>query len=374
VTISMNTQLNITNKKEKQKTSWMQELTNYSVPILFIIICLLGVYASKLNPVYIINEIVVRLARNLFLVLALIIPVIAGMGLNFAIVIGAMAGQIGIIAIKVFDMGGLSGFMMAVLISTPFALLFGYGTGLILNKTKGKEMITSLMLGYFANGLYQLVFLTFMGTIIPIDNPEIILSNGMGLKNALDLKFIQYSIDYILRPNIMGIKIPVVSLLLVVVLCFIIRFIVKTKLGQDFRALGQDINIAEVSGIKTDKTRLIAITISTVLAAWGQIIFLQNIGTLNTYNSHEQVGMFAIAALLVGGASVTKATIGQAIVGTLLFHTLFIVSPFAGKNLFGDSQIGEYFRSFIAYGVIALSLVLHAWQKYMNARNKEKLE
>ncbi|MDD2481184.1 MAG: hypothetical protein WCY24_01320 [Lutispora sp.] len=370
----MNTQLNITNKKEKQKTSWMQELTNYSVPILFIIICLLGVYASKLNPVYIINEIVVRLARNLFLVLALIIPVIAGMGLNFAIVIGAMAGQIGIIAIKVFDMGGLSGFMMAVLISTPFALLFGYGTGLILNKTKGKEMITSLMLGYFANGLYQLVFLTFMGTIIPIDNPEIILSNGMGLKNALDLKFIQYSIDYILRPNIMGIKIPVVSLLLVVVLCFIIRFIVKTKLGQDFRALGQDINIAEVSGIKTDKTRLIAITISTVLAAWGQIIFLQNIGTLNTYNSHEQVGMFAIAALLVGGASVTKATIGQAIVGTLLFHTLFIVSPFAGKNLFGDSQIGEYFRSFIAYGVIALSLVLHAWQKYMNARNKEKLE
>ena len=154
----------------------------------------------------------------------------------------------------------------------------------------------------------------------------------------------------------------------------VIKFLVKTKLGQDFRALGQDINIAEVSGIKTDRIRLIAITISTVLAAWGQVIFLQNIGTLNTYNSHEQVGMFAIAALLVGGASVTKATISEAIVGTLLFHTLFIVSPFAGKNLFGDAQIGEYFRSFIAYGVIAVSLVLHAWQKYMNARNREKLE
>lgn len=370
----MNTELNITNKKEKQKASLMQLLTNYSVPLLFLVICLVGVYASKLNHIYILNEIAVRLSRNLFMVLALIIPVIAGMGLNFAIVIGAMAGQIGLIAIKVFDMGGFPGFMTAVLFATPFALLFGYGTGLILNKTKGKEMITSLMLGYFANGLYQLVFLTFMGTIIPVKNPEIILSGGVGLKNALDLKLIQYSIDNLIRPNIMGVRIPMLTLLLVVVLCFVMKFLVKTKLGQDFRALGQDINIAEVSGIKTDKTRLIAITISTVLAAWGQIIFLQNIGTLNTYNSHEQVGMFAIAALLVGGASVTKATISEAIVGTLLFHTLFIVSPFAGKNLFGDAQIGEYFRSFIAYGVIAVSLVLHAWQKYMNARNREKLE
>ncbi|MDD2503806.1 MAG: ABC transporter permease [Clostridia bacterium] len=370
----MNTHLNVTNKKEKKKASLMQVFTNYSVPLLFLVICFIGVYASKLNLIYIINEIVIRLSRNLFMVLALIIPVIAGMGLNFAIVIGAMAGQIGLIAIKVFDLGGFSGFMMAILFATPFALLFGYGTGLILNKTKGKEMITSLMLGYFANGLYQLVFLTFMGTIIPVDNPEIILSNGVGLKNALDLKLIQYSIDNIFRPNIMGIKIPIVTLLLVVALCYVITFLVKTKLGQDFRALGQDISIAEVSGIKTDKTRLIAITISTVLAAWGQVIFLQNIGTLNTYNSHEQVGMFAIAALLVGGASVTKATISEAIVGTLLFHTLFIVSPFAGKNLFGDAQIGEYFRSFIAYGVIAVSLVLHAWQKYMNARNREKLE
>lgn len=370
----MNTHLNITNKKQTNKTSLMSILTNYSVPVLFVIICLLGIYASKLNIIYIMNEIVVRLSRNLFLVLALIIPVLAGMGLNFAVVIGAMAGQIGLIAIKVFDMGGFTGFLIAILFSTPFALLFGYGTGLILNKTKGKEMITGLMLGYFANGLYQLVFLTFMGTIIPVDNPEIILSGGVGLKNALDLKLIQYSIDNILKPDIMGIKIPVITLLLVAILCAIIRFVIKTKLGQDFRSLGQDINIAEVSGINTNKIRLIAITISTVLAAWGQIIFLQNIGTLNTYNSHEQVGMFAIAALLVGGASVTKATIGQAIVGTLLFHTLFIVSPFAGKNLFGDAQIGEYFRSFIAYGVIALSLVLHAWQKFMEAHNKEKIE
>jgi simple sugar transport system permease protein len=161
--------------------------------------------------------------------------------------------------------------------------------------------------------------------------------------------------------------------LVIGLLCLFTKFIVKTKLGQDFRAMGQDLKIAKVSGIPTDKTRIIAITMSIVCAAWGQIIFLQNIGTLNTYASHEQVGMFAIAALLIGGASVTKATIGEAFVGTILFHTLFIVSPNAGKNLFGDAQIGEFFRVFIAYGVIAASLVLHAWQKYAERRRRENL-
>ncbi|HYE84045.1 MAG TPA: ABC transporter permease [Clostridia bacterium] len=369
----MSTQMELKNKKEKS-FNLLNILVQNSVPIMFIIICLAGVYASKLNLNYVINELVLRLDRNLLLVLSLIIPVIAGMGLNFALVIGAMAGQIALVVIKLMNVGSIPGLLLSLLIALPFALLFGLGTGKILNKTKGQEMITSLILGYFAMGLYQLVFLLFMGTIIPVNNPEIILPGGVGLKNAVDLKFIQYSLDNIWKLNIFGIKIPMVSILIIIFFCYFTRFIVKTKMGQDFRALGQDIHIAKVSGIDVDKTRLIAITISTVMAAWGQIMFLQNIGTLQTYSSHEQVGMFAVAAILVGGATVTKATIGQAIIGTVLFHLLFIVSPNAGKNLFGDAQLGEFFRAFVAYGVIAMSLVLHAFQKRAMAKQKAEQE
>ena len=112
------------------------------------------------------------------------------MGLNFALVIGAMAGQIGLITIKIFDIGGLPGIIAAALIATPFAIIFGLGTGSILNRTKGQEMITSLILGFFAMGLYQLVFLLLMGTVIPVKDPEIILPGGIGLKNALDLNLL----------------------------------------------------------------------------------------------------------------------------------------------------------------------------------------
>ena len=133
-------------------------------------------------------------------------------------------------------------------------------------------------------------------------------------------------------------------------------------------------NIAATSGIDVDKMRIIAVIMSTVLAAWGQLIHLQNIGILQTYGSHEQVGLFAVASILIGGASVTKATIGQAVLGTFLFHLLFIISPMAGQQLVGEPQVGEYFRAFVAYGVIGVSLALHAWQKQQAQKDKLKQE
>ena len=83
----------------------------------------------------------------------------------------------------------------------------------------------------------------------------------------------------------------------------------------------------------------------------------------STYGAHTQTHN-RDSALLVGGASVQKATNKQAIIGVILFHTLFIVAPQAGKQLFDNAQIGEYFRVFVSYGVIALSLAMHAWKKF----------
>ena len=93
------------------------------------------------------------------------------------------------------------------------------------------------------------------------------------------------------------------------------------------------------------------------------IIYLQNIGTLNTYNSHSQIGMFSIAALLVGGASVDKANIRNVFIGIVLFHLMFTIAPTVGRNLIGEAQLGEYFRVFVSYGVITLSLVLYEMRK-----------
>lgn len=413
-----------------------QFLINRIVTIVFVIICLACFKLSGLTFTFYIRDLISRLSRNLFLIMALIIPVLAGMGLNFAIVLGAMAGQIAVILVTHFGVVGFSGFLLCLLVSLPFALLFGYLIGILLNKTKGQEMITSLILGFFANGVYQFVLLILVGSVIPFSNPILMLSRGYGIKNTVDLQGgLKYSLDGLVRkplpitafyggmivlvilvcifiyqkyhngktkhlisktrlmaysaialvisvwgyftmrtPSTLNtVDVPIATFFLIACLCLFNVFIVKTKLGQDFRAIGMDQNVARVAGIHVNRTRVIAIIISIILAAWGQVIFLQNLGNLNTYGSHGQVGVFAVAAILIGGASVTKATVGQAIMGAWLFHTLFMLSPLAGRNLMGDAQMGEYFRAFVAYGVIALSLGMHAWKKQALINNAQKM-
>ncbi|MDF2840053.1 MAG: inner-rane translocator, partial [Clostridia bacterium] len=99
----MSMQIKTDNKPKEKSFNLLHLIANNSVPLLFLLICAIGVYYSGINVKFIFNEVVTRIGRNSFLVLSLIIPVIAGMGLNFALVIGAMAGQMGLMFIKVID-------------------------------------------------------------------------------------------------------------------------------------------------------------------------------------------------------------------------------------------------------------------------------
>ncbi|MBQ8201181.1 MAG: ABC transporter permease [Clostridia bacterium] len=389
------------------------------------------------------------------------------MGINFAITIGAMAAQIAVLWVIEWGISGLPGMALAALMTVPLAAFFGFLIGKLLNKMKGQEMIGGLILGYFANGLYQLLFLFIFGNLIPLNAPGLVIKGSTGVANTIDLsttRGFKYALDglwqvsfadaalvmlvallialalrLVVKKNavirvscsvlltfaaclvsaiapqlgltlpmaivsgvillmftiMLGgadfklqkpliylgvlavctaivripavaslfamVKVPMATFMVVGVLCLFNTALLKTRIGQQFRAVGQNRTVANASGINVDKVRVIAIMISTVLAGWGQLIFVQNMGSFQTYGAHEQVGLYAGAAILVGGASIRKATNGQALLGCILFHLLFIVAPNAGKNLFGDAAIGEYFRVFISYGVIALALVMHAW-------------
>ena len=411
----------------RSKLDIREILQKNAVTVMFVVLCIIGLICSGQTVSYVMYELFGRLSRNAFIVLALIIPIVAGMGINFAITIGAMAAQIAALWVIEWGISGLTGFLVAMLMTMPIAAFFGYLIGKLMNKMKGQEMIGGLILGYFANGLYQLLFLFIFGNLIPLKAPGLVIKGSTGVANTIDLstdRGFKYALDGLLRVSfstavlvICGImavgalvmfamkkmekkkaftyagicvgaiamvqlpvvknlfsmvSVPMVTFFVVGLLCIFNNALMKTKIGQQFRAVGQNRTVlanANASGINVDRVRVRAIVISTVLAGWGQLIFVQNMGSFQTYGAHEQVGLYAGAAILVGGASIKKATNGQALLGCILFHLLFIVAPSAGKNLFGDAAIGEYFRVFISYGVIALALVMYAWGDYKKKKS-----
>ena len=352
-----------TSTKKTQKGQIGAFLQRSSVPLMFIVICAFCIPLSGLSPSYLANEIVTRMGRNAFLILSLLIPIMAGMGLNFGMTLGAMAGEIGLIFVSDWQIVGIPGMVLAMIISIPISVLLGLFCRKILNMAKGREMITSYIISFFINGVYQLVVLFLMGSIIPIKHSSIKLPRGYGIRNTVSLLNMRQKLDNLIPLTIGGVKIPVMTFIVIGVLCLFIIWFRRTKLGQDMRAVGQDMEVARDAGINVERTRILSIIISTVLAGFGMIIYLQNMGNIATYSSHSQIGMFCIAALLVGGASVDKASIGNVFLGVILFHLMFIVAPKAGAAITGDSMIGEYFRVFVSYAVITVALVMYETNK-----------
>lgn len=330
---------------------------------MFVLICAVCIPISGFSVSYLLNEIVTRMGRNIFLIMALLIPIMAGMGLNFGMTLGAMAAEIALIFVSDWQIWGIPGIILAMIVSIPFSIALGTLCGKILNRAKGREMITSYIISFFINGVYQLIVLYMMGPIIPISHNTIKLPRGYGIRNTVSLLNMRHALDDVLAVNIGGVKIPLLTFIVIGVLCLFIIWFRKTKLGQDMRAVGQDMDVARDAGIDVERTRVISIVISTVLAGFGMVIYLQNMGNIATYSAHSQIGMFCIAALLVGGASVDRASIGNVFLGVILFHTMFIVAPKAGSLITGDSMIGEYFRVFVSYAVITIALVMYETKK-----------
>ncbi len=343
----------------------LELVRNNAVPIMFIIICAIFIPMAGFSPSYLLNEIVTRMGRNLFLVLCLLFPIMAGMGLNFAMTLGAMGAEIAVILVADWQIWGIPGVVLAMILSIPFSALLGFICGTLQNMAKGREMITSYIINFFINGWYQFIVLYIMGAVIPIMHASIMLPRGYGIRNTVSLLNMRQCLDDLLAIRVGGVKIPVFTFLLVALLCLFIVWFRRTKLGQDMRAVGQDMEVAKAAGINVDRTRIISVVMSTVCAGFGMVIYLQNIGNLPTYTGHAQIGMFCIAALLVGGASVEKAGIGNAFLGVILFHMMFIVAPGAGAFITGDSMVGEYFRVFLSYGVITLALIMYEAKKRM---------
>lgn len=404
----------------KQISRWFSENV---VVVFFTILCILAYVIAGQAPYVVMSDLINRVMRNSIMVLALIIPILAGMGLNFGIVVGAMSAQAAIIFITHWRLGGIAGILAALVISTVISVICGYLLGRLFNKTRGQEMITGMIAGYFGNGIYLLIFLVLLGTIIPFWDPELSISTGIGIKDTLNMqKNMKGALDQVfelkfsvvlmiifglftlhtawkavkkkedvkklaIRWVIWGVvlavvlnapvlgkvvakcDVPIITLLFIILVSVLCQYITKTKLGQDFRSVGSDIKIAEASGINVDRIRILATIFSTVLAGWGQFVFLQNMGTFSTYTAQQNVGTFSIAALLVGGASIDKANVKQAFTGVVLFQ-LFLLAPAAGTKIFNDSQVGEYFRTVISNGVIAVALVLHAIHKMKAAKEE----
>ncbi|WP_136810815.1 ABC transporter permease subunit [Desulfosediminicola flagellatus] len=320
---------------------------------LFLVLMLFGAWHVQIPLSWIVNDSLVRLAMNGVLVLSMVPMLNSGVGINFGLPVAIVAGLLGMSLAVNFRYTGLSGLLVAMLISVCIAIVFGFFYGKILNRVKGKEEITATFIGFSFIPL-----MNFFWATAPFSNRAMLWPiGGNGMRPTIGLKsYFAKSLNTLWSFNIGKVVIPLGLLLFFGLCCLLVALFFRSRTGKAMQAVGENEEFARLAGLNVVNLRLLAVILSTVIGAIGICVYAQSYGFLELYDAPLMMAFPAASAILVGGCSNGRTTIIHVMLGTFLFHTTYVLSgPLANDLLV--PEVAEILRMIITNGVILYALL-----------------
>ena len=166
----------------------MKHIKNNLVPVSIFVLAVISFRLAGVSGRYLAAEVYTRFARNTLFTLALILPVTCGMGINFAIVVGAISAQMAMVFSVDLRLEGAVALMFVTGASIVLSILFGMMVAALLNRARGREMIVSIMIGQLSSVIYQFIFMVAYGLLIQPRNRDILLDRGIGVRSMVDAR------------------------------------------------------------------------------------------------------------------------------------------------------------------------------------------
>lgn len=323
------------------------------IMLVFLAFLVIMMFVFRLNASYIISNMFTHVSMNAFFVLAMMVTIRTGTGLNFGLPLGLIAGMLaGVLSLE-WELSGWTGISAAIGMAIIFGAIVGGIYGLIINRVKGSEMVVG---NYIAYSFTYLMCIAWM--FLPFKNSKLILVvNGYGLRTQVPILEYYYGIlDNFLSVELMGITIPLGLLLIFAVVAFLVWLFFRTRLGIGAAVSGANPKFAKGLGIDEERSRVLGTVISSVLAAVGIIVYSQSYGYYMLYTTPKSMAFPPMAAILIGGAAAKKASLSNVIIGLFVYYAIItLASPVASAIFVGDS-ISEPLRVVIQNGVVLYAL------------------
>ena len=327
--------------EKKEKGLLRRAADSYGVPRLIITAFLLLMFLlapfAQVNLWTQFTNVFNRFSWNAIMVLAMVPMIHSGCGLNMGLPLAIISGLLGATLSIELGFTGAMSFFMAVVLSTPFAILLGAAYGFLLNKIKGGEMMVATYVGFSA-----VSFMCMMWLLLPYKSPTMVWGfAGKGLRTTISLegfydKVLANFLAIDLNKFGINLVIPTGSLLFFALLAFLMWAFLHTKTGTAMTAVGSN-------------------PASTWLGAIGILVYEQGFGFVQLYMAPFNMALPAVAAILIGGASVNKASITNVIIGTFLYQGLVTMTPTVMNGLF-HMDMSEVIRIIVSNGMIVYAL------------------
>ena len=293
-----------------------------------------------------------RLGMYGVLVLAMLPGIQSGISLNMGMPIGIISGLLSTVIALEINLTGWSALIFAIGVGILLAIPVGYAYGLLLNRIKGSEMTVSTYVGFSYVSLFCIFWM-----VLPFRNPNLTWALGSGLRVMHNMAGnIGGLLDNFLRFNVLGVSVPTGLLLFLFASCGIMYLFERSRKGVAMIAAGSNPAFAKASGINVDHMRLIGTTLSTIIASVGIIIYSQSFGFMSLYMGPQQMGFIAASAILIGGASVSKAKVFHVILGTFLFQGVLAIGIQVANAMIDVAGLSEVMRILISNGIILYAL------------------
>ena len=317
----------------------------------YVLLCLLALILNLSLPTQLSNTLV-RMGMNGILVLSMLPGIQCGISLNLGMPIGIIGGLIGGLLCIELGIPGFAGFVFSCVVGVAISAATGYAYGWLLNRLKGEEMSVTTYVGFSIVSLMCIGWL-----VLPFKSPIMKWPLGDGLRTTIGLQSAyKHVLNNFLSFKVLGITIPTGLLLFFALCCFLLWLFMRSKTGIAMSAAGANPRFAAATGINVDKMRILGTVISTMLAAVGIIVYGQSYGFMQLYQAPRQMGFLAASAILLGGATTSRAKISHVVVGTFLFQGVLTLSMPVANALIPGSTISETLRILISNGIILYAL------------------
>lgn len=331
-------------------------LKRVDIPTLIIFIFLISLFVlaafTKVSIPSLLGDSLKRIGMNGVLVLAMVPTIRSGIGPNFGLPVGIIGGLIGALVSMQLGLVGFTGFWVSVILSVVICAAIGLAYGWLLERVRGQEMMVGTYMGYSI-----VAFMSIMWLLLPFSNPDMVWAiGGRGLRYTLTLQnYFGHVLNNFLKFRIGGVEVPTGLLLFFIGSCFVVYVFFKTKTGLAIDLTGQNERYAISSGVNTKRARLMAVVLSTIIGGVGIIVYAQSYGFLQLYQAPLFMTFPAVASILIGGASIRRASITNVVVGTIAFQTLLTIAlPVLSQVTRGD--ITEVMRLIVSNGMILYAL------------------
>ncbi len=333
-----------------------QFIADFGIPRIIILLFLVSLFIAapfvKVSIGASLSDIANRFGMNVLMVLAMVPMIQTGCGLNFGLSLGVIGGLLGSTLAMQLQLTGLLGFSTALFLTVIFSGLIGFGYSCILNKVKGEEMTIAMYIGFAT-----VTFMAILWIILPYSNPSMVWAySGEGLRTTITLEGYWLNIlNNFLAFKIGSFRFPTGVILFAAVCMFLMKTFMRTCTGTALTAVGSNPDFARASGVSINKARTISIILSTVCGGIGILLYQQSFGFIQLYKAPLYMAFPAVAAILIGGASVNKASILNVVVGTILFQGILSMTPSVINSVL-QTDMSEVIRIVLSNGMILYAL------------------